>query len=75
MGTRIHDLQFRGLSLVNIFPGVMLCFLFAASAAQNIQTIDSIRRQMSGATEAKQFELLNALGFEFRFSFPDSTIH
>lgn len=30
---------------------------------------------MRGATEAKQFELLNALGFEFRFSFPDSTIH
>jgi signal transduction histidine kinase len=70
-----HDLHFRALTLLGVLPALFLCFLFTNSAAQNIHTIDSLRRQMGGASEAKQFELLNAMGFEFRFSFPDSTIY
>lgn len=43
--------------------------------AQNLNVIDSIRLELRQASEEKQFALLNALGFEYRFSFPDSTIY
>lgn len=42
--------------------------------AQNLGLIDSLRRQLRGATADQQFQLWNAIGFEFRYSYPDSTI-
>lgn len=44
-------------------------------SAQNLDVIDSIRAELRQAPEEKQFDLLNALGFEYRLSFPDSTIY
>jgi signal transduction histidine kinase len=42
---------------------------------QNIQLVDSLRRQLPSADPATRFALLNAIGFEYRYSFPDSTIY
>ncbi|MBL7874005.1 MAG: tetratricopeptide repeat protein [Cyclobacteriaceae bacterium] len=44
--------------------------------SQNLSLIDSLRESLN--TEqltARQFDLLNAIGFEYRYSYPDSTIY
>lgn len=51
---------------------VLFCYV---SHAQNIRLVDSLRRQLPKASPTKQVELMNAIGFEFRYSFPDSTIY
>lgn len=43
--------------------------------AQNLDIIDSLRQHLHRAPEEQQFELLCSLGFEYRFSIPDSTIY
>lgn len=43
--------------------------------AQNLVRIDGLRAQLGTAPEERQFELLNTIGFEYRFSYPDSTIY
>jgi signal transduction histidine kinase len=48
-------------------------FAFTLSA-QNLSVIDSLRREFPKADPAKKFALLNAIGFEYRYSYPDSTI-
>lgn len=56
---------------------ILLTFLLISSAglmAQNLSMIDSLRSKLAAANETQQFELFNAMGFEFRFSYPDSTI-
>jgi len=50
--------------------------LFTSSAVgQNLQLIDSIKSQLTGAQGEKKFDLLNALAWEYRWAYPDSTIH
>lgn len=44
-------------------------------SAQNLDIIDSLRQHLLKAPEEQQFELLCSLGFEYRFSIPDSTIY
>ncbi|MBX2897843.1 MAG: tetratricopeptide repeat-containing sensor histidine kinase [Cyclobacteriaceae bacterium] len=41
---------------------------------QNLTTIDSLRKSLSEEPTIAQFDLLNAIGFEYRYSYPDSTI-
>lgn len=43
--------------------------------AQNVNLIDSLKTSLSNAKGKERFELLNAIGFEFRLSHPDSTIY
>lgn len=56
---------------------VFLTFLaFSLPAfAQNLQLIDSIRYQLRNAQEQRRFDLLNDLAWEYRWAYPDSTIH
>jgi len=63
--------KFSGLSV-----GLMLVLLFLSfsAVAQNIALIDSIRKQFATASPAKRYNLLNTIGFEYRYSYPDSTI-
>lgn len=42
--------------------------------AQNIDLVDSLRSRLPGATAEEQFELLSSISFEYRYSFPDSSI-
>jgi len=51
------------------------CFLANALQAQNLNSIDSLKQQLKKANGNAEFKLLNALGFEYRYSFPDSTIY
>jgi len=44
-------------------------------SAQNLTTIDSLRKSLTPAKTEAQFDLLNAIGFEYRYSYPDSTIY
>lgn len=45
------------------------------SGAQNLHRIDSLKSQLSEATDEQKFNVLNDLGFEYRLSSPDSTIY
>jgi signal transduction histidine kinase len=51
-------------------------FAFAGPVlGQNLQLIDSIKHQLIGAKEQARFELLNDLAWEYRWAYPDSTVH
>jgi signal transduction histidine kinase len=51
-------------------------FTFSIPAcAQNLQLIDSIKHQLKGAQAQQRFDLLNDLAWEYRWAYPDSTIH
>lgn len=51
-------------------------FAFTIPAlAQNLQLIDSLKRELKDAQAHKRFELLNDLAWEYRWAYPDSTIH
>jgi signal transduction histidine kinase/tetratricopeptide (TPR) repeat protein len=41
--------------------------------AQNLRLIDSLKSKLRG-NSAGEFEILNNIGFEYRYSYPDSTI-
>lgn len=43
--------------------------------AQNISRIDSLKVSLTNASGIARFNLLNDLGFEYRLSYPDSTIY
>lgn len=43
--------------------------------AQNSQLIETIKQKLKNATGEKRFELLNDLAWEYRWAYPDSTIH
>jgi len=43
--------------------------------AQNLSVIDSLKTKLATADERSQFNVLSAIGFEYRYSYPDSTIY
>jgi signal transduction histidine kinase len=43
--------------------------------AQNLTLVDSLRGRLKGAPPEQRFQLWNAIGFEYRYSYPDSTIY
>ena len=43
--------------------------------SQNLQLIDSIKAQLRNAEAQRRFDLLNDLAWEYRWAYPDSTIH
>lgn len=53
--------------------GVLVGHAFSA-VGQNLTTIDSLRKALTPQSNEAQFDLLNAIGFEYRYSYPDSTI-
>lgn len=54
---------------------VIALFLGCKARGQNRNIIDSLRRSLPSALAEKRFDILNALAFEYRYSYPDSTIH
>lgn len=56
---------------------VALCFILLKGevCGQNLRTIDSLHTVLRTIPVDLQFEPLNSLGFEYRYSFPDSTIY
>src|SRR4051812_13809002 len=54
---------------------IITCFgASAAGHSQNLSLIDSLRKEYPKASPENKFALLNAIGFEYRYSIPDSTI-
>lgn len=53
---------------------VILVVLSGSAVAQNVNLIDSLKSSLPDAKGKSRFDLLNAIGFEFRLSHPDSTI-
>lgn len=45
------------------------------SYGQNLSLIDSLQASLNEQSNVTQFELLNDIGFEYRYSYPDSTIY
>ncbi|HEX6223331.1 MAG TPA: ATP-binding protein [Chryseolinea sp.] len=54
---------------------LIIQFFIDCAVAQNLQLIDSIKNQLSGAQAERKFALLNDLAWEYRWAYPDSTIH
>jgi signal transduction histidine kinase len=56
---------------------IFLAFLAFSLPAfgQNLLLIDSIKYQLKDAQAERRFELLNDLAWEYRWAYPDSTIH
>lgn len=46
----------------------------ASSIGQNMVMVDSLRQVLRIASGKQRFDLLTAIGFEYRYSYPDSTI-
>jgi signal transduction histidine kinase len=57
-----------------IFTSLLLVISLSV-AAQNVILIDSLRKELKQAPSPEKFEIWNAIGFEYRYSFPDSTIY
>ena len=54
---------------------ILFCLLVVKTNAQNISRIDSLKNLVLNTTGVDKFETLNDLGFEYRLSFPDSTLY
>ena len=52
----------------------VLCLNSFGALGQNMKIIDSVRRVLPSSHALHQFNLLNTIGFEYRYSYPDSTI-
>jgi signal transduction histidine kinase len=73
----IRDFLFCGIMRVLcrlIMTLMLLGFLPHGGNSQNLMRIDSLRKLLPETTGVLRFEALNALGFEYRLSHPDSTI-
>ncbi|HEY5823892.1 MAG TPA: ATP-binding protein [Cyclobacteriaceae bacterium] len=52
-----------------------LLFLSFWVSGQNILLIDSLRKKLKNASPNEKFAIWNAIGFDYRYSYPDSTIY
>jgi tetratricopeptide (TPR) repeat protein len=53
---------------------VATCFFSIEGQCQNLKLIETYRAGLKTASPERRFELLNSIGFEYRYSIPDSTI-
>jgi tetratricopeptide (TPR) repeat protein len=58
----------------NLFSLSVILFLSLNLAAQDLDKIASLQHQLKSAKGNKRFVLLNKIAFEYRSSYPDSTI-
>ncbi|NOT77362.1 MAG: tetratricopeptide repeat-containing sensor histidine kinase [Cyclobacteriaceae bacterium] len=68
-------MRHKGFNRVCIVTAGILFLISISSFAQNIKLLDSLKNALRFAPIEEQFDLLNSVGFEYRYSFPDSTIH
>jgi tetratricopeptide (TPR) repeat protein len=53
----------------------LFCIVSLGVFAQNLFLIDSLRKELKKANSPEKFQIWNAIGFEYRYSYPDSTIY
>jgi signal transduction histidine kinase len=54
---------------------IILFILSLSGFTQNQELIGGLKKKLKSVPSAEQFELLNSIGWEYRFSHPDSTIY
>lgn len=59
--------SFRWIIILNLCSSLAI--------AQNLTLVDSLHRELRSAEGKKRFDILTAIGFEYRYSFPDSTVY
>lgn len=64
-------MSFRFLLIISFFFSLISPCL----VAQNLSVIDSLKAELQLTDDYGRFQILNAIGFEYRYSYPDSTIH
>jgi len=52
-----------------------LSFANCVGYSQNLKVIDSLNALLNSKISREQFDLRNSIGFEYRYSYPDSTIY
>jgi signal transduction histidine kinase len=68
--------NFAKNTFVKAFSIFLLTFGSCSIAlAQNEMLIDSLQRRLKTSSREERFSLLNSIGWEYRFSYPDSTIN
>ena len=60
---------------MRVFVLLLILFLPLVALSQNKRLIDSLHQQLRITPEKEHFQLLNAIGWEYRSSLPDSTIY
>jgi len=63
-----------GVFMRRFLTPFLLLLVFGVSA-QNIILIDSLRKKLKKASPEEKFVIWNAIGFDYRYSYPDSTIY
>lgn len=73
LGIRIQARHYwsKGVAHAFLCAGLLLAHV---GNSQNLDILDSLQSVLQRQTGQDQFETLNAIGFEYRYSFPDSTI-
>jgi signal transduction histidine kinase len=51
-----------------------LVLAFCSSVAQNLDAVQKLRSELKTADNEETFQILCSIGFEFRYSYPDSTL-
>ncbi len=51
-----------------------LVVLVCSAVAQNLDAVEKLRKKLAGANNEQTFEILCSIGFEYRYSYPDSTL-
>jgi signal transduction histidine kinase len=54
---------------------LLLALLSLGISGQNLSLIDSLRKKLPNASPSEKFVIWNAIGFDYRYSYPDSTIY
>jgi signal transduction histidine kinase len=52
----------------------VLVVITCSSFAQNLDAVQKLRHELKAANDEKKFDLYCSIGFEYRYSFPDSTL-
>src|SRR5882672_9239125 len=60
------------LRCITLSLWLAICFV---AHGQNLTVLDSLKKELAKASPERMFALYNGIGFEYRYSFPDSTIY
>ncbi|CAN5336758.1 hypothetical protein BH09BAC3_BH09BAC3_37780 [soil metagenome] len=64
----------RAFNIKGLIVSGILFFISTSSYCQNLRLIDSLKTSLITTPSEKRFDILNIIGFEYRYSYPDSTI-
>jgi signal transduction histidine kinase len=63
------------INKMRLITFIALLIISLSAFTQNQDLISNLQKKLKAVPTAEQFELLNSIGWEYRFSHPDSTIY